>query len=141
MNVKELIYQCHKITTEKGFNVKAHALQLLLIGTEIGEALECVEAKFDSENGKKHFNKQYNLGLFLYRYIELMNEIEKYRKNNNLEDTSTIKDEDHLIEEVCDILIRCFSYLGQFDVDKVNTILNNKIEYNATRPHKHGKKC
>lgn len=130
MNVKELIYQCHKITTEKGFNVNAHALQLLLIGTEIGEALECLEGEVDNK-----------LGSFITGYIYVMKAIEKERKENNLEDSSTIKDEEHLIEEVCDILIRCFSYLGQFDVDKVNKILNNKIEFNSTRPHKHGKKC
>jgi NTP pyrophosphatase (non-canonical NTP hydrolase) len=44
-----------------------------------------------------------------------------------------------IAEELADCCIRIFDYCGARDIDLGKTLLN-KIEYNKTRPYRHGKK-
>lgn len=46
---------------------------------------------------------------------------------------------DNLAEELADCCIRIFDYCGARDID-LEKILLKKIEYNRTRPYRHGKK-
>ncbi|MCX5706853.1 MAG: hypothetical protein NTW13_04245 [Candidatus Omnitrophica bacterium] len=46
---------------------------------------------------------------------------------------------DNIAEELADCCIRIFDYCGARDID-LDKILIKKIEYNKTRPHRHGKK-
>ena len=42
--------------------------------------------------------------------------------------------------ELADVVIRIFDFCGGNDIDLEKVILE-KMEYNETRPYKHGKKC
>lgn len=44
-----------------------------------------------------------------------------------------------IAEELADCCIRIFDYCGARDIDLENTLLK-KVEYNKTRPFRHGKK-
>lgn len=46
---------------------------------------------------------------------------------------------DNVAEELADCCIRIFDYCGARDID-LEKILLKKIEYNKTRPYRHGKK-
>jgi len=46
---------------------------------------------------------------------------------------------EQVAEELADCCIRIFDYCGARDVDLEKTLLQ-KIEYNKTRPYRHGKK-
>lgn len=46
---------------------------------------------------------------------------------------------DAIAEEMADCCIRIFDYCGAKDIDLEKALLN-KIEYNKTRPYRHGKK-
>lgn len=46
---------------------------------------------------------------------------------------------DAIAEELADCCIRIFDYCGARNIDLENTLLK-KIEYNQTRPYRHGKK-
>lgn len=41
--------------------------------------------------------------------------------------------------ELADCVIRIFDFCGLYDID-LGTILNQKMQYNATRPYRHGGK-
>jgi len=42
------------------------------------------------------------------------------------------------VEELADLCIRVFDYCGAKDID-LGLAIERKMEYNKTRPHKHGK--
>jgi NTP pyrophosphatase (non-canonical NTP hydrolase) len=56
-------------------------------------------------------------------------------------DTPSDKLEDYLAyeEELADIIIRCLDLAGYLEAD-LDSAINAKLEYNRTRPYKHGKK-
>jgi NTP pyrophosphatase (non-canonical NTP hydrolase) len=41
-------------------------------------------------------------------------------------------------EEIADVLIRVLDLCGEYDID-IGAVVNDKMDYNATRPPKHGK--
>jgi len=49
------------------------------------------------------------------------------------------KSQDEIAEELADCCIRIFDYCGAKKIDLAMTLLK-KIEYNKTRPYRHGKK-
>lgn len=42
-------------------------------------------------------------------------------------------------EELADIIIRCLDFAGHLDID-IQLAIEQKLAYNSSRPHKHGKK-
>lgn len=48
-------------------------------------------------------------------------------------------DKEAIAEELADCCIRIFDYCGARDIDLEKTLIK-KIEYNKTRPYRHGKK-
>lgn len=68
-------------------------------------------------------------------HSELSEALEAHRKN--LMDDK-LPQHRGIYVELVDTLIRILDYLGAHGVD-VDTILQEKLEYNASRPHKHGK--
>lgn len=46
---------------------------------------------------------------------------------------------ENIAEELADCCIRIFDYCGARNID-LEKMLRKKIEYNKTRPHRHGKK-
>lgn len=50
------------------------------------------------------------------------------------------EEEDKIVEELADVIIRTFDLCGFLDADLGETLVR-KMQYNKTRPYKHGKLC
>jgi NTP pyrophosphatase (non-canonical NTP hydrolase) len=68
--------------------------------------------------------------LIALMHSELSEALEVLRNNGTREE---------LAEELADCCIRIFDYCGAYGIDLGET-LRQKMEYNKTRPHRHGKK-
>lgn len=51
---------------------------------------------------------------------------------------SSFHNNEHFIEELADVVIICFSVAGKLGID-IDAAIKRKMEYNKTRPWKHGK--
>ena len=132
MNLAKLQQQSNQIANEKGFNLNLHIAQLLLIGTEIAEALECIHVT-DAPNWiVEKTNK----------FITMMNDIEETRKNYSSNgiylEESLIIDKEHLGEELADVIIRISSYAEEHGIN-LSYHIETKTERNKLRPLLHGK--
>ena len=75
-------------------------------------------------------------------HCELSEAFEEYRKGKGFNE-SYYEDGKKLCgipSELADVVIRIFDFCGGNDIDLEKIILE-KMEYNETRPYKHGKKC
>jgi NTP pyrophosphatase (non-canonical NTP hydrolase) len=133
-DIRNLIQTCANTTKRKGFDTSQHATQIALIATEVGEALECVS--FPVNQATEDFCRN---------IIDQSAYFESYRKAIRRDaapytDNSTIFDQNHLNEELADIVIRVFSYVGGNDqTGPFVQALVDKIETNKGRPELHGK--
>jgi len=131
-NIAHYIKTCGEITKSKGFDTTQHVKQLLLIASEVQEAMEEIEIEIEGTHGK--------LIDIIASFEYDMQSFEYNRKKHNLPENSKIVNHEHLMEELSDILIRVFSYAYQFDNGKpLIKALNKKIAVNKERPHLHGK--
>jgi NTP pyrophosphatase (non-canonical NTP hydrolase) len=69
--------------------------------------------------------------LIALMHSELSEALEAMRSNDDMQE--------NLAEELADCCIRIFDYCGSREIDLETAILK-KIEYNKTRPYRHGKK-
>lgn len=130
MNLRDLIEQCAETTKAKGFDVTQHGTQLVLMATEIGEALEHVTATYDNKTDD-----------FIAKLANECHKFEEYRciALENY-DESLIMDDSFFLEELADIQIRLCSYVGGNGfTEQFMEALQAKIEKNKNRPMKHGK--
>ena len=133
-DLKQIINTCGEITRSKGFDTTQHATQTALIATEVAEALECITPSGDS--GTDQFTRE---------LVDLCDRYEVYRKAIRkpecpYQDISLITNERHHDEEMADIVIRVFSYVGGNNrTEQFITALLAKIDVNRGRPEKHGK--
>jgi hypothetical protein len=126
----QLLAQCAKTTLEHGFDTSNIPAQLLLIVTEIGEALENVVPR----------NR--TLNEFCREVIDVSNDIEHVRKEEGFSLDFSLAKNNNLIEELCDVQIRLFSFIGGNGYEEeFKKMLKFKMEYNEKRPHMHGKKA
>ena len=128
--LKDLITTCAETTRSKGFRTDQHATQITLIATEVAEALECV-----TETGNQHADKTGRL------LMTICDDFEEYRKRaKDYSDNSAVSNQEHLMEELADICIRVFSYVGGNGMTEefIGEILA-KMEKNRHRPHLHAK--
>ena len=130
MRLKDFIETCGQEMKAKGFKLDQHTTQLVLIASEVAEALECVAPKSTTETN--------TISMLLQVAFE---RYEAYRKEAvDYHDTSEIKDKEALLEEVVDILIRVASWVGGNNLtDEFMAALERKVEKNKQRPHLHGK--
>lgn len=127
--MRELQKKAHAITKSKGFTLDRHVLQLLLVASEVGEAL----AEIDSRNISNRLKP------VLRQFQQTMEEIESLRRNITLSDRSEVRNKSALAEELADIMIRVLSYAEEMDINLHQEILD-KLSVNAGRQYLHGKK-
>lgn len=132
MTLQQIITECAAITKSKGFDVSQHATQTALIATEVAEALESIALSgHDSPELEEYVaSLKYTSEVF-----------EQYRKSGAYHaDLSEIIDPENHTEELADICIRVFSYIGGNDqTEKFLQVMQQKIEKNRNRPVRHGK--
>ena len=122
MNIKEIQQEIHKVNVEKGFweDRKNVGEVLMLIVSELGEALDAHRA-----------NKKANVEAFDARAID-RTEPEDYQ----IDFQQCIKDT--FEDEIADTVIRILDMCEGFGID-LERHIELKLEYNKTRPYKHGK--
>jgi NTP pyrophosphatase (non-canonical NTP hydrolase) len=127
--LKKLAKKCHKTTIKKGFKTDCHIKQLLLIGTEVHEAMNNIV-----------INKaDYTLRDIVSKYTSLMASFEILRAKYSFEENSKIISGGNLPEELADIIIRVLSYAEGNGINIEKEVLT-KMEVNKGRPFRHGKK-
>lgn len=131
MELEKIIYECGKITKSKGFDPKKTILkQLLLISTEVAEAIEQIQFTDHTDPWLK---------IFAEEFLENMKEFEETRKSLDLFEESWIVNKEEFLEELADICIRVFSFCSILELSLEKSILE-KMEKNKKRSYKHGKK-
>ena len=123
MNIKEIQREIHRVNVEKGFweDRKNVGEVLMLIVSELGEALDAHRA-----------DKKADVEAFDARAID-RTEPEDYQ----IDFQQCIKDT--FEDEIADTVIRILDMCEGFGIDLERHIVL-KLEYNKTRPYKHGKK-
>lgn len=97
------------------------------------------------ENSKNHgfWNEEKNFGeVIALMHSELSEAFEEYRNGKKINETYYEQGEKPcgIPSELADVVIRVFDFCGGNDIDLEKIILE-KMQYNETRPYKHGKKC
>ena len=119
---------CKSIAESKGFYLKDHISQLLLIGSEVAEALELLEIQEIHPKLGEIMDKFYGNMVFL----------EDFRHKEKPYEQAKITDFDAFAEELADIVIRVFSYARALDID-IEFAIQEKILKNEKRPIRHNK--
>jgi NTP pyrophosphatase (non-canonical NTP hydrolase) len=94
----------------------------------VQECLENIELNI-SNRAKPFFN----------RFKKNMDEFETIRKKVSLCDSSTIKKNNNLAEELADVVIRVLSFAEFLKIDLLS-VIEKKLKVNEKRPFLHGKK-
>lgn len=96
------------------------------------------------ENSKNHgfWEEEKNFGeVIALMHSELSEAFEEYRNGKKINETYYEQGEKPcgIPSELADVVIRVFDFCGGNDIDLEKIILE-KMQYNETRPYKHGKK-
>lgn len=134
MHILSLIEQSTATALDKGFNVTQHETQLLMMATEIAEALEHVTPGSDQE-----------MMSIRVSFERSMERLEKYRKSaKDYTDTSALLDPENrskFVEELADNIIRTCSYAGGNGLAlELAVALESKTVKNRVRPYLHDKR-
>lgn len=123
MNIKEIQKEIHKVNVEKGFweDRKNVGEVLMLIVSELGEALEAHRS-----------SRKALVELFDAKAID-RTEAADYQADFEQCIKDTFED------EIADTVIRILDMCEGFGID-LERHIELKLEYNRTRPYKHGKK-
>lgn len=127
--IPDLVNACGQVAKQHGFDLQQHYKQMLLIGTEVAEAIQSLgELQMPPE-----------VKDLVDQYLVISNKVEEARVSKlEWKEKSEIKDRANLEEELADIIIRVFSYCHGNNIDIEQAIIK-KIVINQNRPHKHGK--
>lgn len=132
MNIKELVKISHQTALDKGFwndiNVyekltRIISEKLMLIVTEISEACEALR----NNNKQKEIDTKDVYGTDKnHAMCTCHKETRKFWEKDTFED------------ELADVVIRVADLCGKLNID-LEWQIQKKLEYNKSRPHKHGK--
>jgi NTP pyrophosphatase (non-canonical NTP hydrolase) len=103
---------------------------------------ELVERAYENAVNKGwHENERPVPEVLCLLHAEISEALEEYRDHRPLNE---IRIEDGkpegFVVEVADLLIRCFDLCGEFNLD-IENALKVKMDYNETRPYRHGGKA
>ena len=117
--LNELARQFHKRAKAKGFwdEERETGTLLMLIVSELSEALEADRK-----------NKHSNMPLFNF----------DVDTGDSFEDAFKKNIKDTFEDEIADVAIRLLDLVGKMGID-IEKHISLKMQYNATRPYKHGK--
>jgi len=123
--LNELANKAYTNALNHGFYEEAddrNVLQkLMLIVSELGEACEAHRKVHRADLGKfKAFNKDERILHFTFLFEDLI--------------------KDSFEDEIADTIIRLFDLCGFMGID-IDKFVELKMQYNETRPYKHGKIC
>ena len=126
ININEQCKQQYERMLEKGFDRNFFARELMLIVSELSEALEAERRGRDACKFPAHPEKMLldNIGCI---------EDEKWKHHFELYIKDTIQD------EIADALLRIMDMCGRYKID-IDTHVAIKSYYNSLREQKHGKK-
>jgi len=123
MNLNKLAESIYNANKEKGFWAQERNVgeTLMLVVTELAEAMEVHRKTGDIriDSASKQMVENVSEDLFPSTFVMLA--------------------KDTFGDEIADALIRIFDLAGGFGID-LNFHVSQKLRYNATREHKHGKK-
>lgn len=122
LGINKMCQKVNEFTKKMGFGDREHNVgeHLMLITSELGEALDA------------HRKGRYGVGLTNYILDKGTNKnFDKEKFETHIKDT--------LEDEVADTAIRLFDFAGRMGID-LEEQMRLKMEYNATRGHKYGKK-
>ncbi|KYC47852.1 MAG: hypothetical protein AMQ22_00216 [Candidatus Methanofastidiosum methylothiophilum] len=128
--IKDLAKKCLEISNNKGFDTSNHLKQLLLIGTEVNEALDNVSYEKTTDS---------TLRGIINEYQSLMKSFEILRTTFDLPEKSNLLKTGNMSEELADIVIRVMVYAEGNGIDLEKAILE-KMKINEQRPKLHNKK-
>ena len=131
MTFEELQKKSYEITKSKGFNLNDDILQILLIATEIEEALQNYS---NIKLSSRKFRTIYN------SFVKKMQELEEERKTTGLSSSFYLKNENNLGEELADFIIRVFSFAENKGIN-IKEEIEAKLKVNKERPYLHNKSC
>lgn len=138
MNLTELSKEIHQDNKKKGFydEQKEIGTILMLIVSELGEAMEAYR-KSNIYIDNEIFNSTSECRNKI-KIKKVYKDIISTKKNlpQLLYFERTIKDT--FEDEIADTIIRLLDLCGYLDID-IESHIKTKLEYNKTRPYKHGK--
>lgn len=122
MTINELCKKAHAAALAKGWYERKRELPELLMLTvsELAEAMEADRHAAWAETTDAHF------------YVDKLNDA---TMRNGFE----ISVKDTVQDEIADAFIRLADLCGFYDID-IESFIEAKMQYNETRPPKHGKK-
>ena len=126
ININELCKKQYKMMLDKGFNGKNFAQDLMLIVSELSEALEADRKGKDARKVPAHPEK-----MLLDRIGHTEEDAWKMFYKSYIQNT--------IQSEIADALLRIMDLCGRYDID-IDTHVAIKSYYNSLRGHKHGKK-
>ena len=118
-NLNDLRDLCLKIANEKGFTESSIGEDIALMHSELSEALE------DHRKGREPSWVWY--------------ETKSGESTISHNDDGQPNKPCGIPIEIADLIIRSLHFCGKHDID-IQQAVNQKIEFNRTRPYKHGKK-
>ena len=129
MTIAQLAQECEEIARDKGFNLAAPTQQLLLIATEVAEALDHVSDPHPNEVINDYRNI---VALSLSQFNDA-------RKTTDIPDSTEIRDRGKLAEELADTVIRVLTFSSANGIDIQQAVLE-KMDVNRGREKLHGKR-
>jgi NTP pyrophosphatase (non-canonical NTP hydrolase) len=108
----------------------------------MGQINDLVNSSYQNAVDKGFHDDPRSVGdLIALMHSELSEAFEHYRDGHLPADLFYTENgkPDGVAVELADVVIRIFDFCGRYRID-LETIIEQKMAYNATRPHKHGGK-